>query len=55
MIQIMQKTVEILQVQFIDKVVKVLQAQFIDEVVEIPEIMQRHSLMIREVDDVQKT
>ena len=43
MIQKMQKTVEILQVQFIDNVV------------EVPEVMQRHDPMIQKVEDAQKT
>ena len=43
MIQKMQKTLEILQVQFIDKVV------------EISEIMQRHDPMIQKVEDAPKT
>ena len=54
MIQKMQKTVEILQVQHIDKVIEVLQAQLIDDAVEISEIMQRHDHMIQEVEDAQK-
>ena len=54
MIQKMQKTVEILQVQHIDKVIEVPQAQLIDEAVEVPEIMQRHDPMIQEVEDAQR-
>ena len=45
-----QKTVEILQVQHIDKVIEVPQAQLIDEVLEVPEIMQ----IIQEVEDAHK-
>ena len=55
MIQKVQKTVEILQVQHIDKVIEVFQAQLIDEAVEVPEIMQRHDPMIQKVEDAQKT
>ena len=55
MIQKMQKTVEVFQVQHIDKVKEIPQTQLIDEAVEVPEIMQRHDPMIQEVEDAQKT
>ena len=55
MIQKVQKTVEILQVQHIDKVIEVFQVQLTDEAVEVPEIMQRHDPMIQNVEDAQKT
>ena len=55
MIQKMQETVEILQVQHIEKVIEVPQAHLIDEAVEVPEIMQRHDPMIQKVEDAQKT
>ena len=55
MIQKMEKTGEILQVQHIDKVIGVLQTQLIDEAVEVPEMMQRHDPMIQEIEDAQKT
>ena len=54
MIQKMQKTVEILQVQHINKVIEFPQAQLIDEAVEVLEIMQRHDPMILNVEDAQK-
>ena len=55
MIQKMQKTVEILQVQHIDQVIEAPQAHLMDEAVEVPEIMQRHDPVIQEVEDAQKT
>ena len=54
MIQNVQKTVDILQVQHTDKEIEVPQAQLIDEVVEVPEIMQRHDPMIQEVERCSK-
>ena len=55
MIQKMQKTVEILQVQFIDNLIEIPQAQLTDEAVEVPEIMQKHDPKIQKVEDAQKT
>ena len=54
MIQKMQRTVEILQVQHIDKVTEVPLTQLIDEAVEVLEIMQRHDPMSQEVEDTRK-